>query len=134
MFYRKHSRVTAPVGTRSRTKQSHKDECDINNILAQYKRTGIVQHVHAARPTYEDLPSDVDFQASLNTILAAEEAFAALPSKVRDYFANSPERFLAAFADDKQHPQLREFGLLGPRPDDAPVRPPAPAPAPPSDP
>lgn len=126
MFYRKHKRVFAPVGTRSRTKQSHKDECDINNILRQYQRTGIITHVRNARGTYEDLPSGVDFQAAMNTILEAEAAFENLPAAVRDHFANDPQRFLAAFQDEKQRPALEEFGLIGKRPDLAPVLPPAP--------
>jgi len=130
MFYRPHKRVTADVGTRSRTKQSHKDECDINNILNQYKRTGIITHVQNARASYEDLPSEVDFQQSLNVIMEAEAAFDALPAKVRDSFNNDPGEFLAAFQDDSRRAQLEEFGLVGARPEPAPIRPPAPSGAP----
>lgn len=124
MFYRPHNRVLTDVGTRSRTKQSHKDECDIHNILRQFQRTGIINHVQSQRPTYLDLPTDMDFQQSMNTILQAQEAFANLPSQVRDYYANDPERFLAALGNEAEHQRLREFGVLrtpDPAPSPAPV-------------
>lgn len=105
-------RVSLDCGDEAVTKQSHKAECDINNILRQYQRTGILTHVQNARPTYGDLPSDVDFQQAMNTILEAESAFLALPSKVRAHFDNDPERFLASFYDPAQAEDLRRFGLL----------------------
>lgn len=123
MFYRPHSRVTAEIGGPSLTKQSHKEECDIHNILRQYQKTGIITHVQSARPTYEDLPDNIDYQDSLNTLMAANETFSALPAKVRDHFDNDPAKFLAAFYDSKQEDQLREFGLLK-------AKPPEPAPPP----
>lgn len=124
MFYRKHGRVTfprpgQPVGDLV-TKQSHKAECDIHNILRQYQRTGIINHVQAARPTYQDLPSDVDFQQALHTMMAAEEAFAGLPARVRAHFSNDPAAFLAAFSDPDQVETLRGFGLVNPKPADPP--------------
>ena len=111
-FFRPHPRVQVDTGNELMTKQSHKDECDINNILKQYKRTGIITHVQNARPTYQDLSDSLVFQQSLNTIIEAEKAFAALPSVVRRHFDNDPENFLAAFADEKQHDKLKEFGLI----------------------
>lgn len=114
MFYRTHDRVTFDCGDELITKQEHKDECDINRILKQYQRTGIITHVQSARPSYTDLPDAIDFQESLNTIMVAEEAFGNLPAKVRGHFLNDPGRFLAAFNDPAQYDQLREFGLLRP--------------------
>lgn len=114
MFYRKHNRVTLDCGSEQITKQSHKAECDIHNILKQYQRTGIITHVQSARPLYTDLPDSLDYQQSLNTIMAAEQAFFALPAKVRDHFRNDPAAFLAAFSDPSQESFLREHGFLKP--------------------
>lgn len=116
MFYRKHARVIKDCGKQMVTKQSHKDECDIHRILRQFQRTGIITHVQSARPTYEDLPDSVDFQESLRLLSQAQDAFASLPSVVRDYFRNDPGRFLAAFNDPSQRPKLEEFGLVNARP------------------
>jgi len=127
MFYRQHKRVTLDTGNKLITKQSHKDECDIHRILKQYQRTGIITHVQAARPTYTDLPSHIDLQESLNTIMQADEAFNALPSKVRDHFNNDPMTFLFAFQDEAQAEALRGFGLLRATPPAAaPSEPPSP--------
>lgn len=115
-FHIKHPRVTINTGSEVRTKQSHKSECDIHNILRQFQRTGILQHVNQARPSFEDLPDPVDFQQSLAILEQAEQAFAALPSKVRDHFRNSPQEFLAAFLDPAQADYLREVGLRHPLP------------------
>lgn len=114
-FYRPHARVTLDCGDQQITKQSHKDECDIHNILRQYQRTGIINHIQSQQPLFTDLPSNLDYQASMNTLIQAQETFAALPATVRDSFSNDPGRFLAAFTDPEQHDRLRSLGLLKPK-------------------
>lgn len=130
MFYRPHARVTLDCGEDLITKQSHKDECDIHNILRQYQRTGMITHIQARQGQFLDLPSDIDFQTSLQLIKQAEDAFAALPAKVRDRFHNDPERFLSAFYDPQLREELREMGLLRNAPPDTPAPPQGAAPAP----
>lgn len=111
-LYNPRERVLTPVGDRSLTVQSAAAECDINNILAQYRRTGIVTHVTQARASYEDLPDAVDYQQSMNVLMEAQSAFSGLPAKVRDHYGNDPLRLLQALQDPSQHEQLREFGIL----------------------
>lgn len=113
-FYRPHPRVTLDCGDQMMTKQSHKDECDIHNILRQYQRTGIIEHIQTQQPLFTDLPSDLDYQSSMNTLIQAQNTFAALPATVRDSFSNDPGRFLAAFGDPAQHERLQALGLLKP--------------------
>src|SRR6185369_4770159 len=52
----------------SMTKQSFKDECDINNIVRRFEATGIVDHINAAhaKGLYTDLPSGLDLQTALD--------------------------------------------------------------------
>lgn len=114
MSYRERIRYQTPVGDTSMTKQSHKAECDIHNILKQYEKTGVITHVQTASPTYTDLPTDVDYQSAMNTLLAAQAAFSELPARVRSHFDNDPQAFLAAFVDPAQEQTLRDFGLLQP--------------------
>lgn len=140
-FYRPHKRVTAKnelvnqftgeiVKPPGRTKQEFVLECDINNILKMYKKTGIIQHVQtrAAQGQYLDLPSEVDFQASLNAVIQAEEAFASLPSKLRSRFGNDPAEFLAFCENPNNLDELRELGLAkeAPPPPLSPNPPPEP--------
>lgn len=141
-FYRLHKSVdhdgsiTDPVTGEvshppSLTKQSFRDQCDINNILKQYKVTGQIQHIsaNAARGVYDDLPSDLDFQDALNLVLEAEKSFATLPSRVRARFSNDPQEFLAFSADPANAGELVELGLAQRRPDPEPEQiPPAPPP------
>lgn len=125
-LYVPHKRVVADVGGATRTIQSAKAECDINNILSQYRRTGIITHVAANRPTYSDLPSDLDYQQAMNTLIVAQGAFAGLPAKVRDHFNNDPARLLVALSDPEQADKLREFGILNPLPAPTPTPDPSP--------
>lgn len=126
-FYRPHKRVQFTgevldlktgelVKLPSMTKQSFKDECDINNILKQYKQTGIVSHINerAAQGMYADLPDPTDFQESLNIVQDAQTAFASLPSKVRTRFNNNPAQFLEFCADPRNAKEMAELGLTTP--------------------
>lgn len=114
MFYRVHDRVITCVGVQTMTKQSHKSECDINTILRQFQKTGIISHINNHKGEYVNLPDSIDYQDGLNTVLRGEAAFAALPSKVRDHYDNDPLKFLAAFGDDVERKRLEEWGLINP--------------------
>lgn len=98
----------------TRVKQSHVAECDINNILKDYSKTGQLKHISAkaAIGAYRDLPDDVDFQAAQNIVAKANEAFATLPSKVRDRFQNDPQEFLEFMADPENHLEAVRLGLM----------------------
>lgn len=115
MFRREAARrVSLDCGDKLVTKQSHKDECDIHNILRQYSRTGIIAHVSKGMGEYIDLPDNIDYQQSINTLMEGQAAFAALPATVRDHFKNDPALFLGAFNDPAQAEYLRSVGLLQP--------------------
>lgn len=105
-------RVQVDPGEFTHTRQSHKEECDINNILAQYKKTGIIEHINTRQAQYIDLPSAVDLQTAFEITRAAESAFADLPSKVRDRFGNDPATFLAALENPDMKKELTELGVL----------------------
>lgn len=124
MFHRKHERVYAPHEDVVMTKQSAKAECDIHNILSQYRRTGIISHVARAQAQFLDLPEVEDFQDALRQVEVAKEAFAALPSAIWDRFSNDPGRFLAALSDPAERPFLEDVGVF--RKAQAPVAAPSP--------
>lgn len=114
----------------SRTKQSFLAQCDINNIIKGFQTTGMINHINAqaAQGMYADLPDEVDFQQSLETVKRGEEAFASLPSKVRARFENNPLAFMAFLADPANRDEAISLGLI-----DKPVippTPPTPSPAP----
>lgn len=115
----------------SRTKQEFRDECDINNIIKAFKVTGIVTHLNAkaAQGAFLDLPADVDYQSALNSVIRAEEAFMALPSKVRDRFHNDPAAFLQFMENPANGDEMIALGIRPAKPPAAKPAEPAPAPA-----
>lgn len=109
----------------SMTRQSEMDACDIHNILKQFSQQGFEALVRekAATGQYADLPDEIDYQTSLNTVLAAQASFATLPSQVRERFANDPARFLEFLADPKNRDDAIRMGLVeAPPPEPAPTR------------
>lgn len=123
--------VTLDCGDEQMTKQSHKDECDIHKILSNYKRTGIISHITQRQAMYADLPDAIDFQASIELVREAQEAFAELPATVRETFRNDPYQLLAAIGDPARTEELRALGILAggaPAPGAGPMPVPASAP------
>lgn len=116
-------RVVAPATGEVITKQYPKDECDINNILSQYKKTGIINHINSNRGEYIDLPSSPDYQSALNLALEAQNAFSTLPAVVRERFRNDPKYLLAALQDLNMRPELEQLGIINPKPAPAPASP-----------
>lgn len=94
------------------TKSDMAAACDINNIMAAYKRTGIFTHTANGQPRYEDLPDAVDYQQAMNRVVEAQSAFEALPAELRDRFANEPARLLAFLADPNNRREAEQLGLI----------------------
>lgn len=101
------------VKEESLTKQSHKEECDINNIVKAFSLTGQITHLNerAAAGVYADLPDQVDYQEALNTVIQGEVAFASLPSSIRERFSNDPAEFLAFMANPDNQEEMIKLGL-----------------------
>jgi phage internal scaffolding protein len=97
----------------SMTRQSEMEACDIHNILKQFSQQGFEQLVrdNAARGQYADLTALPDYQEALEIVLKSQEAFAALPSQVRDRFQNDPARFVEFLADPANQDEAIRLGL-----------------------
>lgn len=95
------------------TKQSFKDECDINNIMKRYQATGIIDHVRDASPQYLDATT-FDFQSAQNIIAEANSIFAAMPSQLRDRFHNDPVELLEFVHNPKNAQEAVSLGFLDP--------------------
>lgn len=123
--------VTLNFPDPSLTKQSFKDECDINKIMARFQRTGVLDHVRKHQPEY-GFASNADFTSSMQLVAQAQSMFEELPSSVRKRFDNSPGAFLDFVQDESNTAEMAELGLMG---DDYQPSPPAePPPAPPGPP
>lgn len=97
----------------SLTEQSHRNEVDINSIIARYRRTGVLGTPTQVREMfYGDFSAVGSFHEVQNIIMDAAKRFMELPSNVRLAFENDPARFLDAFKDDSQLQKLIDLGLV----------------------
>lgn len=94
----------------SRTKQSMKQECDINVIMGRYLKTGQIDHLNVHGPNY-GFASSQTFQECMEIVRTAEQMFADLPSETRARFQNRPGAFLDFVQDPKNVPEMVRMGL-----------------------
>lgn len=96
----------------SMTKQSFKDECDINKIIARYgvHNASMIRPQRQGPAQFLQVPVP-DFQQALEMIEQAESAFASLPAKTRQIFENDPLKFVS-FLDTATPQKLAEIGLV----------------------
>jgi phage internal scaffolding protein len=95
----------------SRTQQSFRDECDINNILRKFNVTGELPS-GSVQPQYGDFSGITDYQSALNAVMAAQDSFLALPAKVRAKFENDPALFVDWASDEANKDEMKALGLL----------------------
>lgn len=103
-----------------RTRQSEKDACDVNLIVANHRRGGVSAHVTQRVAQYGFAPATT-FQECMQQVRQAEEAFAGLPAATRAHFANDPARFVEYVSDKANKEKLLELGLIIPKEKPAPV-------------
>lgn len=109
--FKRYRYTTDPVGE-SLTLQSMAAACDINNIMAKYARTGLIDHVKAVQGTYGDFSSVSDYQSAVMAVQSANEAFSNLPAKVRDAFSNDPHSLMSFLLDSNNRDKAIELGLI----------------------
>lgn len=109
----RHNQNRSPAPNRglpSKTKQAFKDECDINNIVARYKRTGAIDHFAEHGPQYGDFTGPT-FTDAMNTVTAANRMFQDLPANLRKRFENDPVQFLDFVQDPANAEEMYQLGL-----------------------
>ncbi len=94
----KNGRLIQPTYTDGRTKQSFKDETDINKILQRAQQAGTMSHLEKYEGTYGDF-ADFDFFDANMQMTRGREVFDALPSELRNEFGQSPGAFFAYVND-----------------------------------
>lgn len=109
---------TDQTGEESLTEQSHKKECEINNILKKYQRTGVIEHRNEHQGQYADIPS-ISFREAQEVIATASSMFEELPSSARKKFNNDPETFLQFVQDERNHQEMYDMGLSNSAPEPA---------------
>lgn len=98
-------------GEKSLTVQSEKDNCDINVLMARYEKSGVLPVMNRP-PVYADVFDIPSFQESLETVIAAQNAFDSLDAKVRDRFNNDPAKLIEFLAEEDNYHEALKLGLV----------------------
>lgn len=111
----------------SLTKQSFREECDINTIVRRFGLTG--EMPSPLSPQFGDFSEVVDFQTAMNAIRRAGEDFMTLPASLRSRFDNDPSRLIAFLEDKANFDEAVKLGLVNSPPvrQEAPLAPVAPS-------
>lgn len=104
--------ISIPLKER-RTKSSFKAECDINNILRKFQKTGAIEHMNKHEPEY-GFATSLTFIEAMQTVDQAKQMFADLPSSLRKKFNYKPEAYLDFVQNPENLPEMAELGLLTP--------------------
>lgn len=105
----------SPEDTKTKAVQSEARNSDINNIVAKAYKTGQLPVLMNRKPM-EQLPGVETYQDAMNKVVFAQQAFARLPSEIRNSFDNDPAKMLFALENSKDNPELTKklqtIGLL----------------------
>lgn len=90
-----------------RTKQSFKDQCDINKILKKAEVAGGLSHVQKYdKAVYGEFDGEFDLLTAMGKIQKAEEIFSELPAEVRSEFQNNALAFVKFAGDPANNDKL----------------------------
>lgn len=93
------------------TEQAHAKECDMNYILRDYEKTGLIKHANKHAGRYDDVTVQ-DFQEAQFLIAEAKNMFQELPSTVRKRFDNNPGQFLEFVQNPNNKAEMQVMGIL----------------------
>lgn len=99
-----------------RTQQHFGPICDINAIVEKARVSGLVSHVNAKSPRYEDVSSVPDYQSALGIVNSARATFGDLSSKVRERFSNDPAIMIDFMSDHANYDECVKLGLFVAKP------------------
>ncbi|AXL14715.1 internal scaffolding protein [Microviridae sp.] len=109
--YTEREPVLASIGETTQVQQSMAADCDINNIMKKYEKTGVLQHVARYGGSYGDFTVLPDFHTAMNKMIEAQEMFMSLPASIREKFNNDAGAFVEFAVDEKNIDEMRKMGL-----------------------
>ena len=94
------------------TDQSYKNSCDINSIMKQYEKTGLLPQQTSIPAKYGDFSETPDLIQAFNIASRAVEAFDSLPPDIRKAMDNNPENLEIFIQDPANYELLKTHGVL----------------------
>lgn len=95
------------------TKQEFEKEADVNNVISQYMRTGVMpgSAFSTRNPQFGDFSGVRDLQSAEMILQQSHDAFMTLDPHVRERFRNSPAELEAFIRAADQNPELYAEGV-----------------------
>ena len=104
-----------------RTKQSFRDECDVNKIMKKFKKAQGVAFLDRYQGylsgQFGDFSEVVDYRTALEQVRQANTVFDRLPAVVRKRFGNDTAAFLDFVHDPANAGELVKMGLASAKPE-----------------
>ena len=94
------------------TDQSYKNQCDINIIMANYAKTGMLSHTTTIEPKFIDNTSIPTLEEAFDIVNRAEEAFYSLPPDIRRLMDNDPSQLELFIQDPNNKDILLKNGVI----------------------
>lgn len=114
-----YDRYNRPVGEQlefempSLTEQHHKDDCDVNQILKRFLKTGILDSRNVKTPLYGDFSgAPSDYRQAVELLNEARARFMNLPAEVRERFGNDPGAVLDFLENPENRAEAEKLGLI----------------------
>ena len=95
-------RTTIDCSSPVLTDQSYKNACDINVIMEQYAKTGLLPHQTSLEPQYLDNTLVPSLEIAFDIVSAASDAFFSLPPDIRKLMDNDPSQLENFISDAKK--------------------------------
>lgn len=95
----------------SKTDQQYKADCDANEIIRRFNKTGLIQHVSKVQAQFADVSDIPDLLEGMERIQEANDAFMQVPAKIRKRFDNSVSKFYDYIADPANDEEAIKLGL-----------------------
>ncbi|AXL15073.1 internal scaffolding protein [Microviridae sp.] len=93
------------------TEQSHARSTDINFIIDQFTRTGVLKHSEQYAGQYGEFLAGDIYELAQTKIAEANTMFQTLPPGVRQEFTGGTQEFLEFINDRNNVDQIKELGL-----------------------
>jgi len=106
------NRITIDCSEPKITDQSYKSMCDVNNIMANYAKTGMLSHTTTIQPSYIDNTLIPSLEHAHDIVNAATRAFYELPPTIRKLMDNNPQNLENFVQDPENYQMLEKHGIL----------------------